>query len=149
MGPAFKIISGCDHAFCEACIVDWCCNHRALCPICQQPVFALHTTSQHTYLLSPHFGTFGIELTGNEREATIARTEHGCIAAKVGLRVGDIVKVNDERSARCAYDALNLSLKMERMARVDLITSEDNRCGCLCAFARKFQRKARVGPYEY
>lgn len=113
-----KLITGCNHTFCRDCIQTWCCNHRAYCPMCEQPIYGLQPNGENEFFLSPHFGGFGVTLQGNRFFAEIQSIQPMSVSETVGLQRHAIVRINNECSLEGSISALRMSLREKRMARV-------------------------------
>ena len=114
------LITGCDHMFCKACIQTWCCDHRAYCPMCEQPIYGLHSTDELEFFLTPHFGEFGLTLEGNDSYTRVKGIQRKSVAEIVGLQLKSFVYINGEHSLQKSIGELRTSLSKRRFVHVSL-----------------------------
>ena len=112
------ILTGCDHSFCETCIVSWTTGSRSFCPICERPIYGIQTACANARFLPPHNGKFGLTLKQAQRALKIVSVEENSIAQYAGIRPEMEVSVNDHSDMKNAYKVLEDALKYKRMVRI-------------------------------
>ena len=113
-----QLLTSCGHIYCADCIQRWVCEHRAFCPMCEQPIRELQSKRAREYYLSPHTCAFGITLVHDRPLATILAIEPNSVAEVAGLRAGMAVRINGEDGPHAAIRALRIALNNRRMAHV-------------------------------
>lgn len=119
------LITGCDHMFCKACIQTWCCDHRAYCPMCEQPIYGLQSTDELEFFLTPHFGEFGLTLEGNDSYTRVKGIQRKSVAEIVGLQPKSLVCINGEHSLQKSIGELRTALSQRRFVNVSLKPSKN------------------------
>lgn len=115
-------INGCSHEFCFDCISKWAVYNRALCPMCNQPIFGL--VSDELYL-SPHYGQFGITYKKAFNQLQVESIQADSIASIHGIKEGDHLYVNGNSTFEKCERSIKEARKKGRMIHVKANSPHD------------------------
>lgn len=116
-------INGCSHKFCFDCISKWAVNNRAVCPLCNQPIFGL--VSDELYL-SPHYGHFGITYKNSFNQLQVESIVANSVASIHGIKEGDKLYVNGNTTFEQCVRSIKEARKRGRMIHVKAHSPNDS-----------------------
>lgn len=116
-------INGCSHKFCFNCISKWAVSTRALCPMCNQPIFGL--VSDDGFYLSPH-REFGIAYKKSFNELQVESIIEDSIASTTDIKKGDYLYVNGSTIFEQCERNIKEAKKQGRMIHVKANSSKSN-----------------------
>ena len=119
VAPATHCVVGCDHAFCEACVAEWCLAYRAFCPLCRQKVFGILSNRPHRVYVSPHHGPWRVRF--RQLCGALEIVEADDLTRAHGLEEGSRVHVNGGHDVARAQAALDAACRAQRLVQVDVL----------------------------
>ena len=92
----------CGHAYCFACICDWCCRKRSACPICEDSICDLTVClmpNAHRVYVHPHADHDGLILAHDGDDIFVQACRDESPASIAGMLPGDRIVCVDDRAA--------------------------------------------------